>query len=123
MKHLSATYSTHISEKSKQKKKVIFIDAALMLETGSYKNYDKIDWFNLSANQNALELLKVNPDKINLYMLMKNPLLFKLDYKKIRENFQELKEEIIAKALHPKRIFKLIELYGEEEIYNNYFDD
>jgi len=35
----------------------------------------------------------------------------------------DLKEEIIAAALHPKRIFKLIELYGEDEIYNNYFDE
>jgi hypothetical protein len=32
-------------------------------------------------------------------------------------------EEIIAKALHPKRIFRLIELYGEDEIYNIYFED
>jgi len=25
--------------------------------------------------------------------------------------------------LHPKRIFRLIEEYGENEIYNNYLDD
>jgi hypothetical protein len=35
----------------------------------------------------------------------------------------DLKEEIIAKALHPKRIFRLIEEYGEEEIYDIYLDD
>ena len=35
-------------------------------------------------------------------------------------NFQELGEEIIAKSLHPKRIFRL---YDEDEVYNNYFDD
>jgi hypothetical protein len=40
----------------------------------------------------------------------------------MKSNFQELKEEIIAKALHPKRIFKLISKYGEDEIYNNYFE-
>jgi hypothetical protein len=41
----------------------------------------------------------------------------------MKSNFQELKEEIIAKALHPKRIFRLIEEYGEAAIYNNYFDE
>jgi hypothetical protein len=35
----------------------------------------------------------------------------------------DLKEEIIAAALHPKRIFRLIETYGEDEIYNIYFDE
>jgi hypothetical protein len=35
----------------------------------------------------------------------------------------DLKEEIIAKALHPKRIFRLIEEYGEEYIYDIYFED
>jgi hypothetical protein len=34
-----------------------------------------------------------------------------------------LKEEIIAAALHPKRIFKLIEKYGEDIIYDIYLDD
>jgi hypothetical protein len=43
--------------------------------------------------------------------------------KKIKKNFEELGEEIIAKALHPKRIFRLIEEYGEDKIYNIYFDD
>jgi hypothetical protein len=43
--------------------------------------------------------------------------------KKIKKNFEVLGEEIIAKALHPKRIFRLIQEYGEDEIYNTYFDD
>jgi hypothetical protein len=34
-----------------------------------------------------------------------------------------LAEEIVAKALHPKRIFRLIELYGEDEIYDIYLSD
>jgi hypothetical protein len=39
-------------------------------------------------------------------------------------NFKlELNEEIIAKALHPKRIFRLIEEYGEEVVYDIYFDE
>ena len=33
-----------------------------------------------------------------------------------------LGKEIIAKALHPKRIFKLIAQYEEDEIYINLFE-
>jgi hypothetical protein len=87
------------------------------------ENQDKIYWYLLSMNPNAIELLKENQEKINWYMLSDNPAIFIYDYEKIKENFKDVAEEIIAKALHPKRIFKLIELYGEDEIYNNYFDD
>ena len=42
--------------------------------------------------------------------------------KKIKKNFEELGEEILAKSLHSNRIFRLIEEYGKEEIYNIYFN-
>jgi hypothetical protein len=58
-----------------------------------------------------------------IFIFSFNPLIFIYDYKKIKMNFEELGEEIIAKALHPKRIFRLIQEYGEDEIYNIYFDD
>jgi len=54
--------------------------------------------------------------------LSRNPSIFTYDYQKIKDNFEELGEEIIQIALHPKRIFRLIEEYGEDEIYNNYFE-
>ena len=87
------------------------------------KNQDKINWYSLSANSNAIELLKENQDKINWHMLSENPSIFTYDYDEIKKNFEVLAEEIVAKALHPKRIFKLIAEYGEEEIYNCYLDD
>ena len=110
-------------------------------------NPDKIDWEWLSSNKNAIELLKENPEKINWDMLSininseaiellkdnqdkidwdgfsLNSSIFIYDYEKIKKNFEELGEEIIAKALHPKRIFRLIEEYGEDQIYNTYFDE
>ena len=86
-------------------------------------NLDKIDWYSLSENPNAIEILKENPEKIKWYNLSRNPSIFTYDYEKMRNLNQDLKEEIIAAALHPKRIFRLIEEYGEEEIYNIYFDD
>jgi hypothetical protein len=33
----------------------------------------------------------------------------------------ELKEEIIATALHPNRLFKLMKIFGKETVYNAYF--
>jgi hypothetical protein len=87
------------------------------------ENQDKINWYMLSKNPNAIQLLQENPDKINWYMFSKNPSIFTYDYEKMQNSNLELKEEIIAAALHPKRIFRLIEEYGEEEIYNIYFDE
>jgi hypothetical protein len=87
------------------------------------ENLNKINWFYLSKNPNAIQILKTNPNKINYDCLSKNPAIFTYDYEEIKKNFEKLGEEIIQKALHPKRIFKLIEIYGEDEIYNNYFDD
>ena len=82
-----------------------------------------INWDELSGNSGAIELLKENQDKIYWNEFSTNPSIFIYDYEKIKERFSELGEEIIAKALHPKRIFRLIEEYGEDEIYNTYFDD
>jgi hypothetical protein len=77
----------------------------------------------LSFNKNALELFKKNPHKIFWPYLSSNPGIFTYDYEHMRNSNLDLKEEIIAKALHPKRIFRLIEEYGEDEIYDIYFDE
>jgi hypothetical protein len=77
----------------------------------------------LSGNYNAIELLKKNPDKIDWDMISLNPSIFTYPYKEIKENFEILGEEIIQKALHPKRMLRLMELYGEDEIYKCYFDE
>ncbi len=90
------------------------------------KNLDKIYWYQLclNVNKDALELLKQNPDKINWDFLSKNPEIFiYYDYKKIKKEFQELGEEIIIKSLHPKRMLRLMEEYGEDYIYDCYLDD
>jgi len=55
--------------------------------------------------------------------LMLNPSIFTYDYEAIKKSREDLNEEIIAKALHPKRIFRLITEYGEDEIYDIYLDD
>ena len=83
----------------------------------------KIDWRILSKNPSTINLLIESPrkniDKINWTNIPSNPTY---DYQKIKKDFEELGEEIIAKALHPKRIFRLIAEYGEDEVYDNYFE-
>ena len=84
---------------------------------------DKINWKYLSLNINAIELLKENQDKIKWEFISFNTAIFTYDYEKIKKNKKELNEELVIKALHPKRMLKLMEIYGEEEIYKNYFED
>ena len=81
-----------------------------------------LSWSQLSYNPNAIELLKENPEKIDWNMISSNPSIFTYDYELIHENFKELGEEIIHKALHPKRMLRLMEEYGEDYIYKCYFD-
>jgi hypothetical protein len=87
------------------------------------KNMNKIDWRMLSANPNAMDLLEKNTNKINYQYLSSNPSIFTYDYDLIKETFKDLNEEVVIKALHPKRIIPLMELYGEEEILSCYFDE
>ena len=63
------------------------------------RNPTTIDWDNLSRNKNAIELFERNPDKINWYYLSSNPAIFKLDYKKMRENNQEMYEDLIKEVM------------------------
>ena len=86
-------------------------------------NPQKIAWNYLSANPNAIELFEENPDKINWYYFSQNPAIFTYDYDLIRERFKELKEDIVQKALHPRRMLRLMSEYGDEEIYNCYFTE
>ena len=86
------------------------------------ENINKINFKLLSLNKNAIELLKENQDKINWKLLSKNPSIFTYDYEKIKNNFQNLKDEIIAKTLHPDRLFKLMKVYNKQDVYNTYFN-
>ena len=86
------------------------------------ENKDKINWCYLSRNPNAIELLKENQDKIDWFMLSINPAIFTYNYEKMRKLNIDLKTEILAVALHPTRLFKLMDIYGREETYKAYFD-
>jgi hypothetical protein len=66
---------------------------------------DKITWQSLSQNPNAIHILEKNKDKIDWYSLSQNTAIFDYDYKEMsiqRSNI--LREELMAKALHPSKI-------------------
>jgi hypothetical protein len=76
----------------------------------------------LSGNPCAIDILKENQEKISWFNFSTNPAIFTYDYEKMRNLNKDLKEEIIAGALNPSRLFKLKENYDEKEIYDAYFN-
>ena len=87
-------------------------------------NPENIIWDSLSMNSNAIHLLEKNQDKIYWdYLLSYNTAIFTYDYELIKNKNKELNEEIIIKAIHPKRMLRLMQEYGEDEVYKCYFDE
>ncbi len=86
-------------------------------------NQKKIKWNYLISNTSAIELLKIHKNKISWDYLHMNPAIFTYDYDLISKKNKDLNEEIIQKALHPKRMLRLMAEYGEDEIYNCYFNN
>ena len=68
------------------------------------KNMDKINWSKLSENTNAIMLLEKNKDKIDWDELSTNPSIFELDYEALEKRCNIYKEELMKKALHPSII-------------------
>ena len=81
------------------------------------KNMDKINWDLLSANPNAIHLLEKNMDKIDWWSLSSNPSIFEYDWVAMRNRMNLFKEELVAKQFHPKNITKFVS-WGFDE-----FDD
>ena len=80
---------------------------------------EKLDWSLLSSNPNAMELLETNQDKIHWYNLSFNPSIFKLDYKAMRKNNQEMYEELIKEVMKPSRVFKNPDYDYIEELFGD----
>ncbi len=108
------------------------------------RNLDKVHWYNLSKNPNAIHILEQNLDKeihwdslaenpnairileknldkfdrINWFYLSMNPnaihLLFDYDYELMRESKQELSKEMIEFVYHPSRLDRISSLYNME---------
>ena len=69
----------------------------------------------LSSNPNAIHLLEKNPEKINWSELSSNPSMFikKINYKFLKDKMDIIREELIIKCMHPRRLQRWIEMGGE----------
>jgi hypothetical protein len=79
------------------------------------QNPDKIAWFSLPMNPNAIELLENYKDHIQWSLLSYNPSIFKknIDYKFLDKKMAMIKEELIMKCMHPKRLKKFLQMGGQ----------
>lgn len=88
-------------------------------------NVDKMNIINLLLNENeeSMLIIKEHIDRIYnhiyikdylCYLLYKNPLIFVYDYINMRIKNDEFDENIIKEVMKPSRIFKMMEIYGED---------
>ena len=71
------------------------------------QNQDKINWDYLSLNKNAIHLLKQNQDKIDWFDLSDNPSIFTYNYKELKLRMKEtIAEDLMKNRFHPKYIDK-----------------
>ena len=81
----------------------------------------EMNWFLLSSNPYAIDLLEENKELINWKQLSKNPSIFIYDYEKIKEYRKDLHNELLEKILSPDYLDKQIHKYGFNVIYDIYF--
>ena len=80
------------------------------------ENIDKIDWNMLSVNPNAIHILEKNIDKINWHELSTNPEIFTFvyDYEKMKSNMDKigLSHELSMRVLDPDRLERISKTYN-----------
>ena len=74
----------------------------------------KINWKYLSANPNAIDILKNHKNRIYWNNFSANINIFKLVLNKnlINSRMNIIKEELLKKAFHPKRLQYLLNTYN-----------
>jgi hypothetical protein len=80
------------------------------------KNMDKVDWSNMSHNPAAIHILEKNQHKIDWNSLSYNSEIFDYSYEYLQERCNIYKEELIQRAMSPKKLQRYIdEGYDMEE--------
>jgi hypothetical protein len=91
-----------------------------------FKVSEKVRWYRLSINPNAIHLLEQNPEKMNWDRLSGNEnaihLLLVLDYEKTKKVNEEFSRELCEYVFHPERMIRLagdMPLWDYLEYYDN----
>ena len=80
------------------------------------KNLNKVNW--LSSNPNAIPILEKNIDKIDWCELSQNPSIFTYDYDDMTE--RPFVEELMQHLYHPDRLVRQRDVFGYdigEDVY------
>ncbi len=88
-----------ILEKIVKKYKTIF---KIIYKLKDWIPPEKLDWINLSANPNAIELLKAEPEKIKWGFLSKNPNSEAIEL--LKKNPEKIYWPLLSKNQHPYAI-------------------
>ena len=73
------------------------------------KNLDKVNWYYLCRNPAAIHILEKNQDKIDWDSLSYNSEIFDYSYEYLEERCNIYKEELIQKAMSPKKLQRYID--------------
>ena len=87
-------------------------DAISILE----QNIDKINWDSLSFNPNAISLLEKNQDKIHWIKFAYNQAISELNYQWLKQRMDIIREDSMKAVFHPKRL----EYYLEHHDYDKF---
>ena len=68
---------------------------------------DKVDWYFLSMNPNAIPIMENNMGKVKWSLLPFNTGIFELDMDFIKTRMDILREELIQKVFHPTRVIRI----------------
>jgi len=90
------------------------------------RNLEKVHWWALSSNTEASSILEKNMDKINWYVFIEwnSDMMFVDEYEeKSREYFRKyVTEELMAKMFHPRNLRKFSS-WGYEEFDDMEFEE
>ena len=79
---------------------------------------DKVDWYSLTFNPNAIHILEKNLDKVYWYWLSLNPnalhLLFEYNYEKMLIQNQTFANKITEYVFNPMRLNRIAISFGME---------
>jgi len=90
------------------------------------KHLDKVDRSDLSQHPNAIPILEKHLDAVDWFVLSTNPnaihMLATLDAKAMRDNCKEFAEELASYVFHPTRLQHVSNSYGYDlDEYIEYF--
>lgn len=82
---------------------------------------DKVNWYDLAGNPNAVDIITANLDKYNFItydtIVWSNPAIFTYDYEQMKATKDQLHANLIQELYHPARVAKYLETHEDVDEY------